>query len=1137
MTLVISMDEDLGVLRRSEYDLLTLDRRQCLLRKVGEEHGMSLVGFRRFERWGVYTYSAVFEMDGREFVFVPGDKVTIGWSGDCGTLEGRTRFLAEREVAGRSSAVRLGDVLPLMVHGTREKVIPPMLVETEPRVFEGSPEGAIDSLKTEGLSIPTSDEWEYLCSGGTTSLFPWGDSAEFRMERFPDHSKGPDHLDGRNFFGISIAQDPFSAELVNDGRPVFRGGDFGGNILAGWGPVFGYLPCSPHYNSIERDPHGMVPDRFLIRGVVRLGSDCAVQTSQAEPCPELDEGVVTGTGHDIHDGHHDASGPLSELEERCEEWHRNGEHQRIVNTIEALPDSLRTPQLTSTLARAYNNLGGPDDRSPFLRAIELLESVGDDLRDDFLWNYRMGYSYVMLDREPESIPYLERAAEIDSDDEDNQELLEMSIRALTLPRFRRCFRERAEITWRRFSESMSEVERLYNGRDREDVREEAVSMVEDILGETLADESFEIGHDGERYELVLSPEANRTRLLELVELARHAPAEVLDRWRITIGRRVDERFHLDTEVGTLYASDVEAVVERVGDYVHVTLHCPKLDGMMDTDGGQAWWIVSALMEHALGEVPAMAALNGMKVVRGSLDGDVVRLSDLRSVLVDMGFNMEIEAEGYLSMCTAYKLDPVDDPDADWRMDVMVGSTRCPQLVMGYLSVDDECIDRLHADGAVAGFFVYPLDGFEGDDRAERILEFREDVEEGVMSRTGDGAVTFIGGATGTRCGYSDFIAWDLEAVLSAAVEFFEGTDIEWASYHPFRRAGYSVSILDRTDVVPPEVPILSDEDVERLESYLGDVSGRFGMVLSDLTDILDAGVREGRFNQRQARADLDVALWYAYACLNIGDYEHYWMATQWMPSSECNASGCGTWFYRYSCALMYTGRLEEARDYAERGVVEEPGYPWIWLQAAKLRAHFGDVDGAMDAVRHGLELVPGDYEFTVLSDEISAGKDLDSFEFHWIDPGADAALQSGEDPDAEGKLRVIDCIMTDPEGAERFRRTFDIVEGTWMEDSPYCSFDAEVRGTRVRVLFRTNMAALSKVSPDWTGRFRDALYGGSWVSYGNIMRRKDPLFRDDGTLEAVAVNRDLDVELTYRLSNGRTVEVLLDDALELSDRP
>lgn len=174
MTLVISMDEDLGVLRRNEYDLLTLDRRQCLLRKVGEEHGMSLVGFRRFERWGVYTYSAVFEMDGREFVFVPGDKVTIGWSGDCETLEGRTRFLAEREVAGRSSAVRLGDVLPLMVHGTHETVIPPMLVETEPRVFEGSPEGAIDSLKTEGLSIPTSDEWEYLCSGGDHISLPVG---------------------------------------------------------------------------------------------------------------------------------------------------------------------------------------------------------------------------------------------------------------------------------------------------------------------------------------------------------------------------------------------------------------------------------------------------------------------------------------------------------------------------------------------------------------------------------------------------------------------------------------------------------------------------------------------------------------------------------------------------------------------------------------------------------------------------------------------------------------------------------------------------------------------------------------------------------------------------------------------------
>ncbi|MFR1803294.1 MAG: hypothetical protein ACLSWS_14820 [Faecalispora jeddahensis] len=31
-----------------------------------------------------------------------------------------------------------------------------------------------------------------------------------------------------------------------------------------------------------------------------------------------------------------------------------------------------------------------------------------------------------------------------------------------------------------------------------------------------------------------------------------------------------------------------------------------------------------------------------------------------------------------------------------------------------------------------------------------------------------------------------------------------------------------------------------------------------------------------------------------------------------------------TWYYRYSVALMYCGRLEEALEYAEQGAQQEP---------------------------------------------------------------------------------------------------------------------------------------------------------------------------------------------------------------------
>ena len=86
----------------------------------------------------------------------------------------------------------------------------------------------------------------------------------------------------------------------------------------------------------------------------------------------------------------------------------------------------------------------------------------------------------------------------------------------------------------------------------------------------------------------------------------------------------------------------------------------------------------------------------------------------------------------------------------------------------------------------------------------------------------------------------------------------------------------------------------------------------------------------------------------------------------------------------------------------------------------KLRAHFGNQTGALDAVKHGLELEPGDYEFLTLKKEIKAGATLEQMLCHWIDPGADQMLQQGLDEDADDKQRAIACIRVDEAGLAEF---------------------------------------------------------------------------------------------------------------------
>lgn len=259
--------------------------------------------------------------------------------------------------------------------------------------------------------------------------------------------------------------------------------------------------------------------------------------------------------------------------------------------------------------------------------------------------------------------------------------------------------------------------------------------------------------------------------------------------------------------------------------------------------------------------------------------------------------------------------------------------------------------------------------------------------------------------------------------------------------------------------------ILTPEDIRRLESYDNGATGYFYRMLDDLENCIRTGVSQGRFTEEQAREDLQVALWYSFACNNVDEYEYYYKAAQWMPASEKNAGGCGVWYYRYACALVYCSRLEEALAYAERGVAEEPDYPWGWLQLGRLRSHFGDREGALEAVRRGLALVPGDHEFLTLEEDIRRGRDLAQMEFHWIDPDSDLALQREDSPEVADKRRAVACILRDEENLAAIKRLLCPTE--WEADAPFCTLTIPYGAGTLLGRFCMNEAALSKLPLSW----------------------------------------------------------------------
>ena len=234
---------------------------------------------------------------------------------------------------------------------------------------------------------------------------------------------------------------------------------------------------------------------------------------------------------------------------------------------------------------------------------------------------------------------------------------------------------------------------------------------------------------------------------------------------------------------------------------------------LQTETGMTILLVSHSMEDVAEYVDRIIVMNRGSVMYDDVPREVFKhyreleevglaapqVTYIMHALKEKGLELSTDPESCLESYLGYTAKPNEDPDTDWRLDVMAGSTCCVPLINGYLNADNDFMDELHADGAAAGFLCYPLDTLREEESSQKIFDFRDKLEETLAAGDGPESLTLIGGATGLYCGYVDFIAWDIRAVLQKAKEFFEDTDIPWASFHTFCREAGTVTLKN-----PPE---------------------------------------------------------------------------------------------------------------------------------------------------------------------------------------------------------------------------------------------------------------------------------------------------------------------------------------------
>ena len=205
------------------YSVLPEEKKKEILENLAQKYNMEILRFETFTKYSKSIFTAIFKYKESEFVFVPGDTITLGYEGLPKNLSDES--LEQLRYFSENPYEFLEEYIKDNFSKVREVTIKPMLVERKLQIvgwkksnleelkdydielleeynnFKNSVYNRLTldktarftkiknkieielydditydelckNLKDDGFSLPSLDEWEYLCGGGCRTLFP-----------------------------------------------------------------------------------------------------------------------------------------------------------------------------------------------------------------------------------------------------------------------------------------------------------------------------------------------------------------------------------------------------------------------------------------------------------------------------------------------------------------------------------------------------------------------------------------------------------------------------------------------------------------------------------------------------------------------------------------------------------------------------------------------------------------------------------------------------------------------------------------------------------------------------------------------------------------------------------------------------
>jgi len=174
---------------------------------------------------------------------------------------------------------------------------------------------------------------------------------------------------------------------------------------------------------------------------------------------------------------------------------------------------------------------------------------------------------------------------------------------------------------------------------------------------------------------------------------------------------------------------------------------------------------------------------------------------------------------------------------------------------------------------------------------------------------------------------------------------------------------------------------------------------------SEIIDRINNIQENNNYSDEEMDNDLDVALWRAFVYINLWSYKGYAKAERILKKVENKGIKNPIWCYRYAVSIARLRKYEEALKYFLIGTEVDSTYPWNWLELGRLYYKFGELDKVFECIEKGLELVPNDYEFLTLKDDVKNDRGYFYSINHYIneevDKTEDRELDYGDDEEWE----------------------------------------------------------------------------------------------------------------------------------------